>query len=272
MNAIIIEDETAAVSSLKAVLARNSVADIRVVAELESIEESVAWFGSHPHPDIIFMDIHLADGSAFKIFEQVEIEAPVVFTTAYDEYALQAFRVSSIDYLLKPVTTVSLERALSKLRLLYPYTANEKAADCTPNGKLRPIDHQLGALNEKLDKALADVHEVLNKEQVEQPVFVREGSRIIRLQREEILFLEGYGDYVKIHRTTGKPLLSQVSLKRFEEYLDTHSFCRVHRSYIVALAQINYIERKRIRIGQELIPISDSYLTELMNRLALLTC
>lgn len=122
---------------------------------------------------------------------------------------------------------------------------------------------------EKLDKALSDVHEVLHKEQTEQPIFVREGSKIIRIHKEEILFLEGYGDYVKIHRTTGKPLLSQVSLKRFEEKLGEGLFCRVHRSYIVALPQINYIERKRIRIGDELIPISDSYLSGLMGRLAL---
>lgn len=91
MKAIIIEDETAAVNSLKAVLQQNSVTEIEVIAELESIEESVEWFRCSSQPDIIFMDIHLADGLAFKIFEQVEIAAPVVFTTAYDEYALQAF-------------------------------------------------------------------------------------------------------------------------------------------------------------------------------------
>ena len=73
---------------------------------------------------------------------------------------------------------------------------------------------------EKLDKALADVHQALSKEQTERPIFVREGSKIIRLRREEILFLEGYGDYVKVHRINGKPLLTQVSLKRFEEFLD----------------------------------------------------
>ena len=95
------------------------------------------------------------------------------------------------------------------------------------------------------------------------------GSKIIRLRREEILFLEGYGDYVKVHRINGKPLLTQVSLKRFEEFLDRNRFCRVHRSYIVSLSHINYIERKRIRIGEELIPISDSYLPALMNNLAL---
>ena len=79
MKAVIIEDETTAVNSLKAILAQNTVTPIEVIAELESIEESVEFFRTSPHPDIIFMDIHLADGSAFKIFEQVEIDAPVVF-------------------------------------------------------------------------------------------------------------------------------------------------------------------------------------------------
>lgn len=122
---------------------------------------------------------------------------------------------------------------------------------------------------ERLDKALADVHEVLHKETAEQPVFVKEGNKIIRLKKEEILYLEGYGDYVKIHRTNGKTLLSQVSLKKFEESLTDGNFCRVHRSYIVALSQINYIERKRIKIGNDLIPISESYLPAFLNRLAL---
>lgn len=117
MKAIIIEDETAALSSLKAVLQQNSVVEIEVIAELESIEDSVEWFQCSLQPDLIFMDIHLADGLAFKIFEQVDIVAPVVFTTAYDEYALEAFRVSSIDYLLKPVTLSSLEHALNKFFL-----------------------------------------------------------------------------------------------------------------------------------------------------------
>ena len=76
-------------------------------------------------------------------------------------------------------------------------------------------------------------------EQTERPIFVREGSKIIRLRREEILFLEGYGDYVKVHRINGKPLLTQVSLKRFEEFLDRNRFCRVHRSYIVSLSRVS---------------------------------
>ena len=138
MNAVIIEDETAAVGSLKAILSQNTMMPVEVVAELESIEESVTYFHNYPQPDIIFMDIHLADGSAFKIFEQVEIAAPVIFTTAYDEYALQAFQVSSIDYLLKPITLTSLERALGKLRLFSP---EERLAHTGTACHKEPSDH-----------------------------------------------------------------------------------------------------------------------------------
>ncbi len=129
--------------------------------------------------------------------------------------------------------------------------------------------HTLATYFDKLDKALADIHQLLEKKQASAPIFVKEGSRIIHLPQETILYLEGYGDYVKIHRVEGKTLLTQSSLKYFEKYLDAKQFCRVHRSYIVALTQISYIEHKRIRIGNELIPISDSYFSTLMKHLAL---
>jgi len=122
---------------------------------------------------------------------------------------------------------------------------------------------------EKLDRALAEVNEVLNKGTNEQVLFVKDGGKIISIRREEILYLEGYGDYVKIHRAEGKPLLSQISLRKFEDILSCDDFCRVHRSYIVAISKINYIEKKRIRIGNALIPISDSYFSSLMGKLML---
>lgn len=122
---------------------------------------------------------------------------------------------------------------------------------------------------EKLDRALTEVNEVLNKGASEQVLFVKDGGRIISIRREEILYLEGYGDYVKIHRAEGKSLLSQISLRKFEDILSSDDFCRVHRSYIVAISKINYIEKKRIRIGGQLIPISDSYFSLLMGKLML---
>lgn len=138
----------------------------------------------------------------------------------------------------------------------------------TFDGDASTLDTLMGYFK-RLDQALAEVHQALDKEQAERLIFVREGSKIIRLRREEILYLEGYGDYVKIHRVSGKTLLTQVSLRRFEECLDKERFCRVHRSYIVSLAHINYIERKRIHIGDASLPISDSYLPALMGKLAL---
>ena len=115
MNALIIEDEKAALRNLKALLAETAP-EITVVGELDSIFDSLAWFQASPMPDVVFLDIHLADGSAFEIFEHTTITCPIIFTTAYDEYALRAFRVNSIDYLLKPINRPDLQRALDKLR------------------------------------------------------------------------------------------------------------------------------------------------------------
>ena len=111
MKALIIEDERAAVRNLTALLKEVSP-QTEIVDTLDSVTESVSWFGSHSAPDVVFLDIHLADGSSFEIFEHVRITCPIIFTTAYDEYALQAFKVNSIDYLLKPIGAADLQRAL----------------------------------------------------------------------------------------------------------------------------------------------------------------
>jgi two-component system LytT family response regulator len=96
----------------------NEVGDIEIIDILDSIKSSVAWFENHPLPDLVFMDIHIADGSAFKIFDHVNITCPIIFTTAYDEYAIKAFKVNSIDYLLKPITNEAVEKAMVKLKTL----------------------------------------------------------------------------------------------------------------------------------------------------------
>ena len=115
MKAVIVEDELIAAQNLQRLI--NQVDNnIEVVAVLQTVEDSIEWFLLHPVPDLVFMDIHLADGSSFSIFEKVEISCPIIFTTAYDEYALKAFEVNSIDYLLKPISLKNFERALSKFR------------------------------------------------------------------------------------------------------------------------------------------------------------
>ena len=115
MNVLIIEDETAASENL-IVMLQEIDPEIKVLAVLESVQQSVRWLDSNPAPDLIFMDIHLSDGSAFTLFQETEVTVPIVFTTAYDQYALEAFKVNSIDYLLKPIKTQELVRALDKFR------------------------------------------------------------------------------------------------------------------------------------------------------------
>ena len=127
MKALIIEDEVLAAQSLQKLITEVAP-DTEVIAALQSIEESVAWFDENPMPDLVFMDIHLADGSSFAIFEQVQITCPIIFTTAYDEYALKAFEVSSIDYLLKPINRNDLTRAMNKFNALVGEKSNNNEA------------------------------------------------------------------------------------------------------------------------------------------------
>lgn len=119
MNVLIVEDETAAYESLLEIL-KDVSPDTKVLGNTESVSQTVNYLKTHPAPDLIFMDIHLSDGSAFLIFNYIEVEVPIIFTTAYDEYAIEAFKVNSVDYLLKPIKTSDLQRALLKFNKLSP--------------------------------------------------------------------------------------------------------------------------------------------------------
>lgn len=117
MKAVIIEDEKIAAESLKNIISQLDDS-VEVITILQTVEDSVEWLSNNPHPDLLFVDIHLADGSSFSIFDKIKVECPIVFTTAYDEYALKAFEVNSIDYLLKPINKDDLHRALNKYKNL----------------------------------------------------------------------------------------------------------------------------------------------------------
>lgn len=113
MNILIVEDETAAYDNLVSILASIDPL-IKVVGNTEGVAQTVRWLKNNPKPDLIFMDIHLSDGSAFAIFSQIEVEVPIIFTTAYDQYAIDAFKVNSLDYLLKPINPDDVVAALDK--------------------------------------------------------------------------------------------------------------------------------------------------------------
>ena len=119
MRVLIVEDETAAYKNMvSALLSIDSM--IEIAGNTESVSQTAQWLRNNPQPDLIFMDIHLSDGSAFMLFDLMKIETPIVFTTAYDRYAIDAFRVNSIDYLLKPIKQDELQRALDKFRRWMP--------------------------------------------------------------------------------------------------------------------------------------------------------
>lgn len=113
MRVLIVEDETAAYENLVDIL-REVAPEIQIAGNTESVTQTIQWLQANPAPELIFMDIHLSDGSAFNIFDKIELETPIVFTTAYDRYAIEAFRVNSIDYLLKPIREEDIKHALEK--------------------------------------------------------------------------------------------------------------------------------------------------------------
>ena len=117
MKVLIVEDETSSYENLLSII-KEVAPDTEVVGNTESVTETVRWLNEHQLPDLIFMDIHLSDDSAFAIFNQIEVKAPIVFTTAYDEYALDAFHVNSIEYLLKPIKAKDVRRAIEKFHIL----------------------------------------------------------------------------------------------------------------------------------------------------------
>ena len=154
MRVLIVEDETAAYESLVAIL-REIDSTIEVLGNTESVTQTINWLRNNPNPDLILMDIHLSDGSAFLIFERILVEVPIIFTTAYDEYAIDAFKVNSIDYLLKPIKSEDLARALnkfakwtqteviqylSKLAQLTPTTQYKEKLLIPIKDKLLPVD------------------------------------------------------------------------------------------------------------------------------------
>ena len=229
MKAIIIEDETAALSSLKAVLQQNSVVEIEVIAELESIEDSVEWFQCSLQPDLIFMDIHLADGLAFKIFEQVDIVAPVVFTTAYDEYAVRAFSVNSIDYLLKPIHEDRLMQTIQRFEGL----TKNYIHDFNQESRMLEILQQLSAAQET---------SVSVQKKYRTRFLISSGEKLFTLQVSDIAYFYSENKLTFAVTHKNREYLIDLALDRLSEQLDPDHFFRTNRQTLVCIDAIQRIE------------------------------
>ena len=208
MKALIIEDEVMAAKALKKLLGDVSP-DTDVVAVLESIEDSVEWISKHPMPDLMFMDIHLADGSSFAIFDRVTITCPVIFTTAYDEYALKAFEVNSIDYLLKPISREALDRALRKF--------HELAETRFDQTKINLILSQLG-----------------DRKKYKSCFLLPERDKYIPVSVEDIAYIYIDAKSVKLVTLDQKAFYLSHTLDDLMAEIDPHLFFRANRQFIVS--------------------------------------
>jgi len=217
MTIIIIEDEKPAARLLQRKLEK---LNIPVGVMLHSVEESIEWFSNNKHPDLIFLDIQLSDGLSFEIFEKVDIKSAVIFTTAYDEYALKAFKLNSIDYLLKPIDEEDLEAAISKFKMRFP------SQNSTVNLDFETIKKMLSNPFDKNFKTRFTVK-------------IGQHLKVISVDEIECFFSENKGTY--IHTFDNRNYLIESTLEVLEQELDAKQFYRISRKFIIPLKSIKEI-------------------------------
>lgn len=217
MNYLIIEDEQHNAELLKSLVEKTDDT-ARLLNILPTVQESVDWLIYNPPPDVIFMDIRLADGLSFEIFKQVDIRSPVIFTTAYDEYALQAFKVYGAAYLLKPIEKDELQEAIEKLKRIRPMLSG------------------------------ADIGAILEMCQTRQRTYksrfllhYRETYKVIPVEDIDYIFLEN--KMVRFKLVGGSSIVVPFNLEELEEQLDPQVFFRVNRQYILHINSIESIHK-----------------------------
>lgn len=217
MNIIIIEDEKPAARLLQRKVEKLG---LQVNHLLHSVEEAINWFSNNPHPDLIFLDIQLSDGLSFEIFEAIDIKSAVIFTTAYDEYALRAFKLNSIDYLLKPIDEEDLETAISKFKARNNSTSN------------------LSLDFEMIKKMLVNPAEREYKKRF--TIKVGQQLKMIPVEEIECFYSENKGTY--IHTLDNRDYLLDGTLEQLESELNPDDFYRVSRKFIIPLKAIKEIQ------------------------------
>ncbi len=213
MNIIIIEDEKPSARYLDRML---SSLDYRVNKMLHSVQESIQWFQEHEHPDLIFLDIQLSDGLSFEIFEEVDVKSAIIFTTAYDEYALQAFKLNSIDYLLKPIDEEELQKAIQK----YQERLDQQQAVTIDANTIKQL--------------FTDQNEPTYKKRF--TVKVGQHLKMIPIEEIECFYSENKGTYAyTVHQ---REYLLDLTLEQLESELNPHQFFRVSRKFFININAI----------------------------------
>lgn len=228
IHCVIIEDEKPAAARL-AMMLEESKHTISLEATLHSLDEAVNWLRSHPGPDLILMDINLSDGLSFSLFDLVKIQCPVIFTTAHDEYWMQAFEHNGIDYLLKPITLTKLDAALDKLEQLKLHFVN----------KPRLIAQWAQPKEERFKKRF----------------LVKKGSELLSLPVEQIAYFYSSNKLVCLVNKEGQKFVMDPSLSEIEKNLDPDLFFRLNRQVLASRQSIIKIKAyAKSKLMIELMP------------------
>lgn len=224
MKVLIIEDEKLTAQRLQSILQKTDPS-IAVLSIIPSVKQAVSWFQENSSPDLVFMDIHLEDDQCFSIFEKINLDVPIIFTTAFDEYMIQAFKVNSVDYLMKPIDEKELAAALEKFRRIH-------SSKDSINSLLQSIRHLQSP--EYKDRFLVSV-----------------GSRLRTIETSEISYFN-YSDSITFLTTTGGTRYPiDYSLDKLATLLDPKQFFRVNRQLMIAhrsIAQLHVYPKGRIKI------------------------
>jgi DNA-binding LytR/AlgR family response regulator len=214
MKVLIIEDEPHAAEHIHRLLMQVA-SDATVVAKIDSVKKAVAWFNNNPAPDVVLMDIQLADGISFQIFDQCEVNAPVIFTTAFEEYALKAFKVNSIDYILKPVDREELRAALKKVKSI----------------------GELGSNREQLLEKMSEMVKMLTK-QYKSRFVIKVGEHLKTVEVDQIRFFYSQEKTTFCITEDNRSFIVDYTLDQLEEMINPRRFYRINRKYIVSAPAI----------------------------------
>ncbi len=223
MNIFIVEDEDLAVKKLQKTLhAINS--ELRIAGTADSIASAVEWLEQHAQPDLILMDIELADGQSFEIFNRIDVKSPVIFTTSYDEYALKAFKVNSIDYLLKPIQKEDLEAALAKFNTL----KNNYTGSNAPGPQMNQLIHEL--------------RQTLQNKEYRKRFLVKHLQKLQSIDIDQIAYFYS-DDRINFFKTRDdKKYLVDYTIDEIENMIDPQHYFRINRAMIVSIKSIDQIQ------------------------------
>lgn len=244
MKILIIEDEPFARAELIRLL-KGTGREFEILGQLDTVEDSVKWLQSHSAPQLVFLDIQLADGLSFEIFRQVKVIAPIIFTTAYDEYAIKAFQLNSIDYLLKPIQPEALEHALEKLDQLQLAFSSQTVRPGQP-----VID------NSKLENLL----KMISKE-YKTRILLRVGDQLRSVEMHEVAYFYAEDDVVFAVLKDKKRYIADYTLNQLESQLDPKDFFRVTRGCIAQASSVKKVSKYfNSRLAVELDPPTEEKL------------